>query len=85
VNLLLEKEIHRSNVLDLRNIPIPERCLRISTAFQALFPNDSFVLYSDVDPELHHCHLRAEIGKRVHWELLEKGPSVWKILITKMA
>ena len=84
MSLVLEKEVHGSNVLDLRNVAVPERCLRISTAFEALFPNNSFVLCSDIDPELHHCHLKAELGNRIGWQVLEKGPIVWKILITKM-
>jgi uncharacterized protein (DUF2249 family) len=76
-------QTRQNKMLDLRNIAVEERCLRISTAFEVLAPKDSFVLIVDMNPELHHCHLQSEFGDRVHWEILKAGPEIWQILITK--
>ena len=80
----LETEVQKTNVLDLRNLAIPERNFQIATVFETLFPNNSFVLVSDSDPERFHRYLQAEFGERMGWKILDQGPDIWRILITKI-
>lgn len=82
-SLIEEKEASEKHVLDIRKVALSERCLRIATAFEALLPASSFILVTDVDPESHHCHLTAELGERVQWQILQKGPDIWRIRIIK--
>jgi len=74
----------RSNELDVRSVPKPQRHPQIFARFASLEPLASFILVNGHDPK----HLRAEF-ERDHpgafdWTYLESGP-VWRIRITRLA
>ncbi|HEY3869878.1 MAG TPA: DUF2249 domain-containing protein [Actinocrinis sp.] len=71
------------DVLDVREVPKPQRHGLIIQRFAALSPGASFVLVNGHDPK----HLRAEFDRdhlgAYEWSYLESGP-VWRIRIGRV-
>lgn len=75
----------RSDVVDVRQVPKPERHPTIFSAYEALGVGESFVLINDHDPR----HLREEFDRdfpgSYAWTYVNRDPGDWRIRITKLA
>lgn len=69
--------------IDLRELPAPERRPLVFNLFERLQPGETLLLTHNHHSTLLHYLLLAEAPKKVSWEYLEKGPSVWRIRIRK--
>ena len=70
-------------VLDVRHVPAAERSLLVLQAFEAIHSRSSFVLITDVNPEMLHNQFDLELGDRCAWEVLQNGPEIWQVFISK--
>jgi len=72
-----------TDVIDVRQVPKPQRHPLIFARFSGLAIGEAFVLVNSHDPR----HLRAEFERDLPgsftWEYLEKGPSAWRVRIVK--
>jgi uncharacterized protein (DUF2249 family) len=70
--------------LDIRKIEPRRKHPAIFEAYDALEPNESFVIVNDHNPKPLRYELAAERGNdKFTWEYLEEGPEVWKVRIGK--
>ncbi|MDQ2862511.1 MAG: DUF542 domain-containing protein, partial [Bacteroidota bacterium] len=76
---LLEKE----NILNVTLIEPRLKHPTIFDRFDELISGESLVLLNDHDPKPLYYELSAERGEIFSWEYLEKGPELWKVMITK--
>jgi uncharacterized protein (DUF2249 family) len=71
--------------LDVRPLRKPDKHPTIFRTYDALAVGESFVLVNNHDPK----HLRAEFDAdhpgSYGWDYLDRGPSVWRIRISKIA
>ena len=67
--------------LDIRPIPPAERHPLIFDRFEALGPNETFVLVNDHDPKPLYYQFQAERTGQFTWDYLEQGPSAWRVRI----
>lgn len=71
--------------LDLRTIAPRERHPLIFGRFEALATGESLQLVNDHNPQpLHHQFDDRAYGQ-FEWSVLEAGPAVWRIEITRIA
>ncbi|MBX6365097.1 MAG: DUF2249 domain-containing protein [Gemmatimonadetes bacterium] len=71
--------------LDVRIIPPREKHPTIFATFAALEPGQAFVLVNDHDPRPLRYQFEYEHAGKFGWEYLQQGPTVWKVLISKVA
>jgi uncharacterized protein (DUF2249 family) len=69
--------------LDVRVIPPREKHPAIFQTFDSLEPGQAFVLVNDHDPFPLRYQFEAERPDAFAWEYLEKGPTVWRVLISR--
>ena len=69
--------------LDVRTLIPREKHPAIHATFEKLNPGESLTLINDHDPKPLYYEFSAEKAGQFTWEYLEKGPEVWKVLITK--
>ena len=69
--------------LDVRTLIPREKHPAIHATFGKLNPGESLTLINDHDPKPLYYEFSAEKAGQFTWEYLEKGPEVWKVLITK--
>lgn len=70
-------------LLDVREIPPPERHPRIFGTFDALRPGEAFILANDHDPLPLYHKFSAERSGKFEWNYLEQGPELWRVRIVK--
>ncbi|HRJ41743.1 MAG: iron-sulfur cluster repair di-iron protein [Caldilineaceae bacterium] len=70
-----------TKTIDVRTIPPPQRHPLIFQMFDALEPEQSFLLLNDHDPKPLYYQFRFERESQFTWEYLEDGPAVWRVRI----
>ena len=71
-------------ILDVRPIPAFKRNMRFSEACTFLNPGSDFILVADENPTSILGQLHPQPGNREYaWKLLETGPDVWRILVSR--
>jgi uncharacterized protein (DUF2249 family) len=71
--------------LDVREYIPVERHHLIFEAYENLRPGEAFVLVNDHDPKPLYYQFEAEMTGAFRWEYLQRGPTVWQVLIGKQA
>jgi uncharacterized protein (DUF2249 family) len=69
------------NILDVRQIPPPQRHPQIFRAFEDLEPGESFILLNDHDPKPLYYQFKYEKEGMFTWDYLEEGPVEWRVRI----
>jgi uncharacterized protein (DUF2249 family) len=72
-------------VLDVRALAPAQRHEKIFATYGALGPGTAFVLVNDHDPKPLRYQFEAEHEGRFTWEVLEAGPTVWRVRIGRPA
>ncbi len=72
-------------VLDVRALAPAQRHEKIFATYGALGPGTAFVLVNDHDPKPLRYQFEAEHEGRFTWEVLEAGPTVWQVRISRPA
>lgn len=72
------------NELDVRELRKPDRHPMIFAAYADLPAGGSFVLLNNHDPKHLHDEFEADYAGGYAWEYVEKGPTVWRIRISKL-
>lgn len=73
------------NELDVRQLRKPDKHPTIFATYADLPVGGSFALVNNHDPKHLHEEFEADHGGSYGWEYLEKGPTVWRIRISKLA
>lgn len=68
-------------ILDIRTISPMQRHPLIFEQFEALQPDETFILVNDHDPKPLYYQFQAERSNQFTWEYLEEGPRVWRVRI----
>jgi uncharacterized protein (DUF2249 family) len=68
-------------VVDVRELPPPERHPTIFARHAALAPGEAFELRNDHDPKPLRYQFQAECPGAYTWDYLEEGPTVWRVAI----
>jgi uncharacterized protein (DUF2249 family) len=71
--------------IDVRRLVPAERHKEIFELVGTLAPGLSFILVNDHDPKPLYYQLEAEHPKQYSWTYLERGPTVWRVEIGKLA
>lgn len=74
-----------ASVIDVRQLPPAQRHQKIFQLVDELAAGGSFILVNDHDPKPLYYQLEAEYPKQFSWTYLEKGPTVWRVEIGKLA
>ncbi len=74
-----------SHVLDLRTIPPRARHPLIFSRFDALARGQSLQLVNDHNPQPLRHQFEDRASGQFEWAVLEGGPAVWRIQITRTA
>ncbi len=72
-------------VLDVRALAPAQRHEKIFATYGALGPGTAFVLVNDHDPKPLRYQFEAEHQGDFTWEVLEAGPTVWRVRIGRPA
>ena len=72
-------------VVDVRQLPPAQRHQKIFQLVNELAVDGSFILVNDHDPKPLYYQLEAEYPKQFSWTYLERGPTVWRVEIGKLA
>jgi uncharacterized protein (DUF2249 family)/hemerythrin-like domain-containing protein len=72
-------------VLDVRALAPAQRHEKIFATYGALGAGTGFVLLNDHDPKPLRYQFEAEHAGRFTWEVLEAGPTVWRVRIGRPA
>jgi uncharacterized protein (DUF2249 family) len=72
-------------MLDVRALAPAQRHEKIFATYGALGPGTAFVLVNDHDPKPLRYQFEAEHDGRFTWEVLESGPTVWRVRIGRPA
>ncbi len=70
-------------IVDVRQIPPPQRHPLIFRTFETLQPGEAFILVNDHDPKPLYYQFAFEREGEFTWEYLEQGPVVWRVQIGK--
>jgi uncharacterized protein (DUF2249 family) len=71
-------------LLDVRAIPPARRHTLILETFNALKPDEGFVLVNDHDPKPLYYQFEAEYTGQFTWNYQEQGPAVWRVRIGRV-
>ena len=71
--------------LDVRALAPAQRHEKIFAAYGALSPGIAFVLVNDHDPKPLRYQFQAEHPDEHTWDVLEDGPTVWRVRIGRPA
>ncbi|MDI3297877.1 MAG: DUF2249 domain-containing protein [Bacillota bacterium] len=82
---LHERSRPDGRVLDVRHLPPAERHRLIFATWEGLAPGDSFLLVNDHDPVPLYYQLSAERPGRFTWDVVEAGPTVWRVRLGRSA
>jgi uncharacterized protein (DUF2249 family)/hemerythrin-like domain-containing protein len=72
-------------LLDVRSLAPAQRHEKIFATYGALGAGTGFVLVNDHDPKPLRYQFEAEHAGRFTWEVLEAGPTVWRVRIGRLA
>lgn len=72
-------------IIDVRLVVPRERHTLIFDTFQKLEPAHGFILVNDHDPKPLYYQFQAEHQGAFGWDYLEKGPDVWRVVISRTA
>ncbi|MGH3970886.1 MAG: DUF2249 domain-containing protein, partial [Mycobacterium sp.] len=72
------------NELDVRELRKPDKHPTIFATYTDLSVGGSFVLVNNHDPKHLRDEFEADHAGSYGWEYVEKGPTVWRIRITKL-
>ncbi len=72
-------------LLDVRTLAPAQRHEKIFATYGALGPGTGFVLVNDHDPKPLRYQFEAEHPGHFTWEVLEAGPTVWRVRIGRPA
>ena len=72
-------------VLDVRALVPAQRHEKIFATYGALGPGTAFVLVNDHDPKPLRYQFEAEHQGEFTWDVLEPGPTVWRVRIGRPA
>ena len=72
-------------LLDVRALAPAQRHEKIFATYGALGPGTGFVLVNDHDPRPLRYQFEAEHAGRFTWDVLEAGPTVWRVRIARPA
>jgi uncharacterized protein (DUF2249 family) len=78
-------ETTTATTIDVRSLIPAQRHAKIFQLVDELLPGASFVLVNDHDPKPLYYQLEAEHPKQFSWTYLERGPTVWRVEIGKLA
>ncbi len=70
-------------VIDVRQIPPPQRHPLIFQTFEALQAGEAFRLINDHDPKPLYYQFKYELEGQFTWEYVESGPQVWQVIVGK--
>jgi uncharacterized protein (DUF2249 family) len=70
--------------LDVRPLRKTDKRPAIFATYADLPVGDSFVVINDRDPKHVHEEFEADYAASCGWEYIEKGPTVWRIRISKL-
>ncbi|HET7804301.1 MAG TPA: DUF2249 domain-containing protein [Pseudolabrys sp.] len=71
--------------IDVRPMIPRERHPLIFNTFEKLDPSHAFILVNDHDPKPLYYQFQAEHQGKFGWNYLEKGPEVWRVVISRTA
>ena len=74
-----------ASVIDVRELPPAQRHQKIFQLVNELAVGHSFILVNDHDPKPLYYQLEAEYPKTFSWTYLDRGPTVWRVEIGKLA
>lgn len=72
-------------ILDVRQLPPPQRHALIFDTYGKLNGGEEFVLVNDHDPKPLYYQFQAERPGEVSWEYIERGPEVWRVRIGRQS
>lgn len=72
-----------SPVIDVRQIPPPQRHTTIFGKFDELLPGEALQIVSDHDPRPLHYQFDARSPGQFKWAYLQSGPAEWRVQISK--
>jgi uncharacterized protein (DUF2249 family) len=72
-------------IIDVREVPPPQRHPQIFSTFENLAPGEAFILVNDHDPKPLYYQFKFEREGQFTWEYLEEGPMDWRVRIGKTA
>lgn len=72
------------NELDMRRLPKSDKQPTTLATYANLPVGESFVLVNNRDPKYLHEEFEADYAGSYRWEYVEKGPTVWRIRISKL-
>lgn len=75
----------KDTVLDVRQLPPPQRHALIFDTYEKLGSGEGFVLVNDHDPKPLYYQFQAERPGEVSWEYIDLGPDVWRVRIGRLA
>lgn len=73
-----------NNELDVRRLPQPDKQPTTLATYVNLPVGESFVLVNNRDPKHLQEEFEADYPGSYRWEYVEKGPTVWRIRISKL-
>ena len=71
-------------ILDVRPVPCSVKHGFIGKIWRQLPVGDSFVLLNNHDPVMLHEQFHAAFPRAFRWDYLERGPSDFRVRITKL-
>ena len=74
-----------ASIVDVRELPPAQRHQKIFQLVNELAVGRSFILVNDHDPKPLYYQLEAEHPNQFSWTYVEKGPTVWRVEIGKLA
>lgn len=74
-----------ASIVDVRELPPVQRHQKIFQLVNELAVGRSFILVNDHDPKPLYYQLEAEHPNQFSWTYVEKGPTVWRVEIGKLA
>jgi len=72
-----------AELIDVRQLPPPQRHPVIFGAFDALAPGEGFELASDHDPVPLYMQFERTRAGQFGWRYLEQGPRQWRVRIER--
>lgn len=74
-----------TNTLDLTGLAPLKRQQLVLGHFETLQAGQWFEISTDQDPKAMYAQLQGRADGRLTWEVLEAGPSVWRVQLGKRA
>lgn len=75
--------LEHTGELDVRDLLPARRHERVFDAYADLDLGEGLVLLNDRDPEPLYHQFTADVGDEFYWKYLQRGPSVYRVLIGK--